>query len=607
MTVGELAGESSNTHDNDRDNFTGVSSEGLARWKSNTFGMFVHWGLYCHQNLAGFYQGKYYDIISEWLPYSAKIPMATYQDYARTFNPHKFNANALVEMAKQAGMNYLVITAKHHDGFAMYHSQVDDFNIHQQTPFARDPLKEIEQACRQQDLDLGFYYSHAIDWHHPTAYSLAPNNWDHQQDQWEQNGYQAYWQNKCLPQVKELLSDYGDLCSLWFDMGGFDIAPDAHHVEQVTQLMESIRDIQPHTVVNSRVTSDKLEHQVDWDIKTGHDNYMEPLPVKPYFWEGISTTNDNWGYSRSDLNPKSANSLINQLCCSVSRGGNFLLNVTLTPEGQVPIEMTEILSEMGQWMDINQSAVIDTEASPFSTGFNWGVVTHDPTQRTLYLILQRSPEHNQIQLHQLNNSVIAISELSGSLASQHLAVLQRNDDDDSMTTTITLHRECNFNQGPTVLKLQYEGELSLNHRVAQDRLHKVRLDALNVTTNHSESPVYHWTFTVNQPGRYCVDLASLESRHHKTPGWEHYGKTGSIACGDQTLDFSLNPDAILHNDTQIPWKTVVSELGELEFSQAGEYQLTLSGFNLGIDHYAKYGDQVVNLDYLLIRPRRASH
>ena len=603
-TAGELTGTSSQATSqlDNRNAFTGVSKQGLNRWKKNTFGMFIHWGLYCHRDLAGYYQGQYYDIISEWLPHFARIPMRDYKEYASDFNPSDFDADQVTALAKSAGMNYMVVTAKHHDGFAMYHSPSHPFNITDATPFKRDPVAELSQSCRHKDLDFGLYYSHVIDWENENAVTKAPNDWDFNPDL---ANYQEYWNNKCLPQVNELLEQYGDLCSLWFDMGGFDVQEEADHVRRIDELMALIRKKQPDAVVNSRVTAPECEYQLDWDIKTGHDNYMEPLYLKPYYWEGIATSNDNWGYSRNDNNTKSSKDLINQLCSVVSRGGNFLLNITLDHNGRIPQSLVRLLSEIGQWMQVNQEAVIDTEATPLQTGFNWGVVTHRPATNKLYLHVQRQPEQNVICLHSLKNRIKQVRLLDHQIKG-HVSYLQKIHTDTGITaSTLNLQFEHNYDRMPLVIELEYDGELDINPIIHQDRLAKVRLDTLNIAHFDPEKLTYRWTFQVERPGRFALDLVSLETMHHKDPQWVHNGKTGRISCAGQSWEFELNLDKTDANDAQVPWKNVHSRLGELHFPQVGEYTLEISELPLAIDQSEKYGQDYINLEYLQLGPRLA--
>ena len=188
-----------------------ASQDAKMKWfREAKFGLFIHWGLYCIP--AGEWKGQPVAGIGEWIMNRAKIPVKEYEQLATQFNPVKFNADEWVQMAQDAGMKYIVITSKHHDGFAMYHSTVSKYNIYDATPFHRDPLKELAAACARHNIKFGFYYSQAQDWHEPNG---AGNTWDFGPD--PKTDYDHYLRGKAEPQVKELLTGYGPVCLIWFD------------------------------------------------------------------------------------------------------------------------------------------------------------------------------------------------------------------------------------------------------------------------------------------------------------------------------------------------------------------------------------------------------
>ena len=185
-------------------------------WREARFGMFIHWGVYSVP--AGTYDGKQIAGIGEWIMNNASIPMSTYGAYAKDFNPTKFDADEWVSIAKNAGMKYIVITSKHHDGFAMFHSKASSYNIYDATPFKRDPLAELAAACAKQGMKLGFYYSQAQDWGHAGGAAIRKDNrktdhWDAGQD----GSFDDYLKTVALPQVMEILTNYGPVAVLWFD------------------------------------------------------------------------------------------------------------------------------------------------------------------------------------------------------------------------------------------------------------------------------------------------------------------------------------------------------------------------------------------------------
>lgn len=574
-----------------------VSAQGLLKWKKATFGMFIHWGLSAHKDLSGGYQGVQYDTLAEWVPFAAQIPMSEYKQLAQSFNPSEFDAQRVAQLAHDTGMRYMVFTAKHHDGFAMYHSKAHPFNITTATPFARDPVRELSEACQEQGIGFGLYYSHVIDWESQDACTKSYNSWDYDISQ---GNYQSYWKNKSLAQMEELASSYGELTSMWFDMGGFDLQTESEHVAKTNELIQRLRHHQPNMVINSRVTSPEREHLIDWDIVTGHDNYMEPTKIKPWFWEGIATTNDSWGFNRYDQNPKRARDVINQLCTVVSRGGNFLLNIGLDHLGRVPQEIEQLLAGVGDWMQVHGNAIHECYANPFNGGFHWGCVTHNPETRTLYFILPRLPEHQLISLKGLNNAVCSARFMDDNTG--RVGVLQQKVSDTTTHTQLTIQAPEQAFSMPQVIEVCYDGELLINNEVHQDRLYQVYLDGQNCCEANQGDKHYQWQFHVTVPGRYDVSLRSTESMHHKQPRWVHHGKRGTVRCAGSEQAFSLSMNELTESNAQVPWKDVLSHLATIEIEQPGIYTLDLNGIELSIDESDKYGSDMVNFESLTIKP-----
>lgn len=326
-------------------------------WRDARFGMFIHWGLYSIP--AGTWNGKQISGIGEWIMNSASIPVADYKALATQFNPTAFNAHDIVALAKSAGMKYIVITAKHHDGFAMFDSKADPFNIVAATPFHRDPLRELAQECKKQGIKLGFYYSQDQDWTAPGGAALKRD--DHQPPtfHWDpaQNGdFATYLHTKAIPQLKELLTNYGDFPAvIWFDTPTKDMTPELAG-EIVTLLNQH-----PNLIWNNR-----LGGGYKGDTETP-EQYIPPQGYPGRDWESCMTMNDTWGYKSYDTNFKSSETLLRNLIDIASKGGNYLLNIGPDSKGNVPDAESQRLQEIGRWLAVNGEAIYGTQPTLFGS------------------------------------------------------------------------------------------------------------------------------------------------------------------------------------------------------------------------------------------------
>lgn len=368
-------------------------TEKMKWWKDARFGMFIHWGIYSVP--AGIYNGEEVPGIGEWIMNTAKIPVKEYEEYARKFNPTEYDAEEWVRIAKEAGMKYIIITSKHHDGFAMYHSNASSFNIYDATPFKRDPLMELAAACEKYNMRLGFYYSQAQDWHHPGG-TASGGHWDSLQN----GNMDEYIDSIAVPQIKEILSKYGKVSVLWWDT---PVGMSAKNAEKLLPLL----DLQPGIITN-----DRLCEGYPGDLETPEQHIPETgIPGKN--WETCMTMNDTWGYKSYDQNWKSTETLVRNLIDIASKGGNYLLNVGPTSFGQIPDSSIIRLKEIGAWMDINSEAIYGTEASPFKN-LEWGRCTQKPNKRstTLYFHLFDFPENKVLIVSGLHNPIKKVYALA---------------------------------------------------------------------------------------------------------------------------------------------------------------------------------------------------
>jgi alpha-L-fucosidase len=319
----------------------------LAWWKSGKLGLFLHWGAYSQE--GGSYKGQGTDY-HEWLMLQAKIPIKEFEKYAAGLNPVKFNADAWVRAAKDAGMTYIVITTKHHDGFAMYHSASDKFNIVDGTSFKRDPMKELADACKRHGLKFCVYYSLGRDWHDPDVPTNYPvkagrsNTWDFPDE--DAKVFSRYFERKVKPQVRELLTGYGPIGVMWFD------TPELIPRDESRELREMILTLQPACIINDRIGNGQ------GDFRTSEQKLLGDISRSP--WEACMTMAKHWSYNKFDT-WKTSDTIIQSMVDSVSKGGNFLINVGPDGQGTFPSEATERLTAMGRWMRVNGESIYGTE------------------------------------------------------------------------------------------------------------------------------------------------------------------------------------------------------------------------------------------------------
>jgi len=338
-------------------------------WREARFGLFIHWGLYAIP--AGEWNGR--TTYGEWIRNNARIPIDVYDKFVQQFNPVEFNADEWVRLAKDAGMKYIVITSKHHDGFCLFDSKHTDFDV-MSTPFKRDILKELSEACRKQGIKLGFYYS-IMDWHHPDY--LPRRDWEKDRPAAGAvfDRYVRYMKN----QLKELLTNYGPIGVLWFDGEWESTWTEAHGRD----LYQYVRNLQPNIIINNRVGASRSGMEGFSADKESAGDFGTPEQQIPATglpgldWETCMTMNDNWGYNSRDANWKTAKDLIRMLADIASKGGNFLLNNGPTAEGVFPIQSLSRLNFLGIWLKTSGESITGTQSSPFKN-LDWGRCTQKP-------------------------------------------------------------------------------------------------------------------------------------------------------------------------------------------------------------------------------------
>lgn len=386
-------------------------------WRDAKFGMFIHWGDYAV--LAGVYKGHEIKHGGEWIMNRAKIPVKEYQQYAKQFDPVKFDPDAWVRMAKEAGMKYIVITAKHHDGFAMFNSKASKWNIVDATPYHKDVLKMLAAACKKYDMPLGFYYSQAQDWNNPggaAARKLATDGWANpdstridaytaaHEGHWDP--YQTsksmtwYMNHIAIPQVKELLTNYGKVSILWWDTP-------VHMTDEYAEKLQALLKLQPGIITNDRLKRPDFPG----DYMTPEQHIPESA-VDGKDFEVCMTMNGTWGYKSYDDHWKSVKTLVRNLIDIASKGGNYLLNVGPKADGTFPQQSIDILQGIGKWMKVNGQAIYATQKSPLGP-LSWGRCTmkEQNGNTLLYLLVFDWPSDQELLVPGIKNEALAATLL----------------------------------------------------------------------------------------------------------------------------------------------------------------------------------------------------
>ena len=396
------------------------AEERLAWWHEAKFGMFINWGV--HSLYGGEYKGHQQARGgAEWIMNRCKIPVAEYREMAKQFNPVNYDPEGWVKMAKDAGMKYLVISMKHHDGFVLFDSKASNWNVVEATPYGKDLLKPLAEACRKQGIKLGIYYSQAVDWTNPggaAARRLMKEGWPNPDsariDQYtrehdghwdpiqETASFDEYVDRVAVPQVREILTNYGEIAILWWDYGTqMKSAEGAAKLDKLLTLQPNI------------ITNDRLHPDFHGDTKTPEQAIPERDAVEGQNWETCMTMNNSWGYRKTDNNWKSSELLIRNLIKIAARGGNYLLNIGPKPDGSFPEESIQRLKEIGRWMAVNGEAIYGTQASPLDK-LAWGECTKKEVKNNtvLYLSVLYWPKNGQLTVPALKNRVVGAKLLA---------------------------------------------------------------------------------------------------------------------------------------------------------------------------------------------------
>ena len=561
-----------------------IKTNERAQWFTDArFGMFIHWGVY--SGAEGIWKGEKHrhdNNYAEWIQYRNRIDRDEYLTLLERFQWGEIDPEEWVILAKKSGMKYVTITAKHHDGFALWDSEVSNYDVADYTNPQRDIIAELAEACRKHGLKLGLYYSHWVDWDHEFG-------WDHTKEIYPISAeqYNQYWQEKVMPQMRELLTNYGDIGLIWFDMW-------IHHSEsivtkeQLLQLKGLIRELQPDCLVNSRLGL-SVEEDSDIDFKTLGDNQLGNKKEK-FPWQSPATVAHSWGFNAYDTEWKSTTTLLKSLISNASLNGNFMLNIGPRANGNVPFEISQRMLEMGEWLDVNGESIYGAEAFDLRKGMHdWGAITAKNTENgsKLYLHVYNWPLNKQLKLtgitakpkkiYLLNDksqSQLAFAH-KGAFTSIELPPLQP----DKYISVLVVE----YDNKPEIIEglvaKTNDGGYSLtpqNHISSNTNFEIQQKERRGTVPEHvivKDNLHLQWKIYVDEPGTKTVDVSYSFQK-------ENNGESKiTVKSADNTLIHNPQPTGKTIGEPNRDWEIdnfQSHEIGQIEFPEPGFYTIDVN-------------------------------
>ncbi len=553
-----------------------------ARWFTDSrFGMFIHWGVY--SGAEGFWKGEKLrndNNYAEWLLYRNRIEKDQYLTLLDRFDWDEINPEEWVILAKKSGMKYVTLTAKHHDGFALWDSKIGTYDLGDQTNPKRDIVKELADACKKHGLKMGLYYSHWVDWEHKFG-------WDHSREVYgiAPEEYDTYWQQKVIPQMRELLANYGEIGMIWFDMW-------IHHSEsvisktQLLQLKSLIRELQPNCLVNSRLGL-SVEEDPDIDFKTLGDNQLG-TKKEDFPWQSPATVAHSWGFHANDSEWKSTTTLLKSLIGNVSLNGNFMLNIGPRANGDVPFEIAQRMLEMGEWLEVNGESIYGAQAFDLDKDLhNWGKITCKQSDEkfTLYLHIYNWPLNKKLPFTGVSDSPDKIYlladkqksplpfEHNGPFTEIELPALQP----DPYVSVVVVE----YNKKPPItdglVAKTTDGGYSLTPQnlnpkdftlnLIQRKQHGTIPEHILIDSNQT----FKWKIYIDQPGEKIFDVSySFQNEPNKSKLM--------IKAAGQELTHIVQPSGKTVGEPNQDWvidNFKSNRIGEINFAKSGIYEIEL--------------------------------
>jgi alpha-L-fucosidase len=554
-----------------------------AKWfVDDRFGMFIHWGVY--SGAEGIWKGEKLrndNDYAEWIQYRNRISKEEYLTLLDRFDWNAIDPEEWVLLAKKAGMKYVTLTAKHHDGFALWDSQTSHYNIANYSSPKRDIVKELAAACKKHGLKLGLYYSHWVDWEHQYG-------WDHTDEIYglSAEDYDQYWQEKVIPQVRELLTNYGDIGLLWFDMW-------VHHSTtvvtkaQLTQLKNLIRELQPNCLINSRLGL-SIEEDSDVDFRTLGDNQLGNEKLD-YPWQSPATVAHSWGFHALENQWKSTTTLLKSLINNVSLNGNFMLNIGPRANGEVPYEISKRLEEVGNWLAVNGESIYGSEAFNLTTDqHDWGSMTCKKLpngQLKLYLHVYNWPLDKQLNVTGIKTApskVYLLADKSNSpIPFNHQEVLTNislpSKAPDSYISVVVIE----YDQMPEVVKgltaIAVAGGYSLQPKNAISTKGNATMEPASrygTIPPHAlikEQQNYIWKIYVEKPCKLFADISYSSQK-------ENEDSKIILKVKNTSLTYPLKPTGKTVGEPKADWvidNFKTSRIGQINFESPGFYDIQI--------------------------------